>query len=191
MTTMPGGVTADLAAHAVLAAVISLGEEPAAWLDGPPTGRRRALLAAASGLNVAGLMSVRRAAVMLGVNEGSVCKLRARGDAGWDRAEALAADAAAWALRVGIETPRRAPAPAGIVVPEAVTAESPLRERLLFALADGACSSMGLATLAGAKELDVCRALSALEHEGVVEAGPMPEEGRRHQRWRLRGRADA
>lgn len=63
---------------------------------------------------------------------------------------------------------------------------APLRDRVLRVLSFDDASTQGLATLLDAKELLVAQVLASMEHEGVVVAGPMPEAGRRAQRWRVR-----
>lgn len=60
-----------------------------------------------------------------------------------------------------------------------------IRGRVLSQLRFGAMNTISLATLIDAKELAVSECLRGLQIEGLVEAGPMPEEGRRHQTWRL------
>lgn len=71
-------------------------------------------------------------------------------------------------------------------VPEKVTVGSPLRDRIAAALALNPGTSMGLAMLLDVKELAISQTLAAMEHEGIVEPEPMPEAGRRAQRWGLK-----
>lgn len=72
------------------------------------------------------------------------------------------------------------PKPAG----RSVRADAPLRERILGALRVGACTSMGLASMLGVKELPISQTLSAMEHEGTVAPDDIPEAGARARLWR-------
>jgi hypothetical protein len=67
-----------------------------------------------------------------------------------------------------------------------VKSDAPLRDRLVAILSEqGPISAPSLAILSDAKELEVSRALSQLQHEGVVSPLPVPPEGRRYQAWSL------
>lgn len=68
---------------------------------------------------------------------------------------------------------------------EKVTKGSSLRDRIAAALSICAGTTSGLATLLDVKELLVCQTLTAMEHEAIVRADPMPEAGRRAQTWRM------
>jgi hypothetical protein len=70
--------------------------------------------------------------------------------------------------------------------PKSETPTEPLRVRILAELRRSDASTLTLATLLDAKELLIVQSLSAMEHEGIVSADPMPDAGRRAQRWRLR-----
>lgn len=67
--------------------------------------------------------------------------------------------------------------------PAKVTAASSLRDRIAHALSGYAGTTSGLASMLDVKELLICQTLTAMEHEGVVVGGPMPEAGRRAQLW--------
>lgn len=84
---------------------------------------------------------------------------------------------------VAADAPTAAP-PALTISPPPVKDGPPLRDRIVAALASEERTTSSLATLLGVKELAVCQTLTAMEHEGRVSPGPMPEEGRRAQRWR-------
>lgn len=189
-------LTADLAARAVIAAAASMGEDPIAALTGPTQKLRRVRMAAAAGLQVAGVCTLTAGAIALNVHVVSVSRARNAEASDFDRAEAAAAAAAGWALKAeaerAAEVAARVPAPApppvrhsDMAVRPPVTVEAPLRDRLTEVLRLGPQTPPSLAILCDAKELDVTRALSALEHEGRVVGLPVPEAGRRQQPWAL------
>jgi len=65
------------------------------------------------------------------------------------------------------------------------TPSAPLGARILDALGRAPGTPRGLATVLDAKEELVGREITRLAHEGAIEPGPMPESGRRDQRWKL------
>lgn len=69
--------------------------------------------------------------------------------------------------------------------------ERPLGDRILDILQDGSATTMGIASILGAKESLVSQSLSALRHQGLVESAAVPPEGIRHQRWSQAQRAAA
>ena len=85
---------------------------------------------------------------------------------------------------IGPRSPRNPLAP--VIHPRATAPDAPLGDRICGMLRGTDASPQGLATLLDAKEILVSQCLAALEQQGVVAADPVPPEGRRFQRWRLR-----
>lgn len=79
-------------------------------------------------------------------------------------------------------TPRREPTCTSKAEAAPVTV---LRDRVIATLRDAPSMATSLAILCDAKELAVCETLKQLEIEGVVEPGPIPEQGRRYRSWSL------
>ncbi|MEW5687204.1 MAG: hypothetical protein AB1942_20000 [Pseudomonadota bacterium] len=67
--------------------------------------------------------------------------------------------------------------------------DRPLRDRIVETLQAGAMTAPSLASLLGAKELNVGLTLAALQQEGAIAAGPPPASGPRHRPWTLTGGA--
>lgn len=89
-------------------------------------------------------------------------------------------------VRVPSPAPTTAPfKPMPVIYRGDPTPSAPLRARILAALAKAPGTPRGLATVLDAKEELVGREITCLAHEGAIVAGPMPESGRRDQRWKL------
>lgn len=107
--------------------------------------------------------------------------------------ERVAADGAL-AMRFGIDVASAGPPfpivaapfkPMPVIYRGDPTPAAPLGARILDALGRAPGTPRGLATVLDAKEELVGREITRLAHEGAIEAGPMPDSGRRDQRWKL------
>jgi len=212
-------LTADLVARAVVASARAYGDDPVRCFMAQGGPCRRSMSPAAEALSRATRIPYLRLAPLLGIAPRGSARARANGGAAYERAFAAAEAAVLGAVPptlpppttpvqtappvagLGSVTPGPRRAPAGaltswytpmIGAPSSLPiGERPLADRIVEVLHDGSATSMGLASILGAKESLVGQSLSALAHVGVVEAGEIPEEGVRHQRWSLAQRAAA
>lgn len=102
-------LTADLVARAVIAAAISFGDDPIAAMMSSSRSLKRVRVAAAGGLSVAGVCTLRRAARVLDVRDTSVSTARSSARPDFDRAELAAAEAATWTWAAKAEAPSVSP----------------------------------------------------------------------------------
>lgn len=70
-------------------------------------------------------------------------------------------------------------------VPYPTPEPTPLRKRMLKALAKFPRTTCGLASELDVKELLIIQTLACMAQEGLVEAGAIPASGRRDQSWRV------
>lgn len=194
---------ADIFAHAIVASARSYGDDPLMAAVVVTGKSRRAMLPAAVGISIATGMSLERVGKILGIQTKNLSRAANDGGEGFSRAVALASTAARMALnamglnsfgvpslagrnmnnlRVAAGVPvvvaPRVVKPANLGTPNPRT----LTGKILLHLREQHASASALATILGAKELQVSQALQQLETEGKVTPGTSAN-GTRHRNW--------
>lgn len=186
-------LSAETIARGIIAAAVSIGDDPIQTCTTRKYSQRRALAPAAHGIAAACGVKLHRVCTILGLNPNSASVVKSKGPDYYERAERAARDAVAWHLKVQAAREVALTEKPGRIaswlrpqfrVPEKVCAQSPAGDRVLLALRKAPASAPNLAIMLDLKELVVADALRQLEQQGLVEGGGVPDAGQRWREWR-------
>lgn len=170
----------------MIAAACAYGDDPVAALTAKHNVGRRCLTPAIGGLVAAGQAGPHRLCQLFGLSKNALAAARCARRPGFAKAEAAATEAVRYALRTQVLKTQAVVRPNERVAFDGSSLRAAnLGDRILAVLADGAQTSVSLATLLDVKETMIGQQLSLLRHAGRVADGEVPAEGRRHVRWRL------